>query len=221
MPKVDTIYFKLEGELVEIRAMFNTKNNFYVTEDEWPEVISTVTNTRKPSGFLTLQELKNYVREIVQKYHKEIEQITKVIRYRISSGMSFHWKRNSVRGASKSHGKYSWMGTIGNRGDTDYGEVGLAISFMICFKKVSDKTEYQEIVEQDGEIHYGGWFEPKKYSSMDDEYREMEYTEQRHTFFLEAQDKINALTKMVGDFFEPSNNVIEKIDAQQKLISIQ
>jgi hypothetical protein len=215
MPKVDIIYFKLEGEHMEVRAMFNTKENFYISKDEWPDKISTTISQRRPTDFLTLNSLKDRVRVMVKQYHQEIEQITRVIRYRISSGMSFHWTRNGVSGASKkSDANYGWMATLGNH---DYGEAGIAISYMICNKKVNNTTSYQEIVIQDGKEIQGSWFEPRK--SGDDEYHEMDYTEERHQFFINTHETISKLTKMVGDFFNPKDDTIKKIEEKQKLLS--
>lgn len=212
MPKVSKFRTKIEREWTYLDIMFTPKKGFYFKD--WPEKVGQVVGY--PDGSNTLTELEGRAYVLIRKYHQEITKIDRVIRYKIAFSRGLSMKQHKINQASGIDNIFREFPR--SEFTSSFTAVGIEVDYKIYNRKLSETVEYQEVFINDQGIEELGNFTLERFQP-NDQWKTMPYTEERHQFFIHAQKAIKNLSKMVAEYFNPEQNLIEKIDNHKKLLS--
>lgn len=211
MPRVSKVDLKYDSKYGKTHDIWYTQKKKFEIRD-LPSELLKLTDFH-PSHYATEKSLVKDARKACIKYRELKTTERKVILYRCNA--SSHLTMNCVK-----HGRhYNGMlpGVSENiKGFNHSSGIPLStigITYKIC-KVVDDGAdpEYYKLDHETGEIH-GSKFKPNGY-------QEIEYTEERHQFFINIVESMKKMVKEMSRFFDADpEKAIKLIENNNKLLS--
>lgn len=211
MPRVSKVDLKYDSKWGKTHDIWYTQKAKFEIRDLPSELLS-LTELR-PTRYATEEALIKDAKAACRKYRELKKTERKVILYKCLA--SSHLTMNCVKFGSHYQGRLPGVSKK-IRGFNSGNGIPLAtvgISYMIC-KVIDDGAdpEYYKINPETGEIKGYKFKNPRSY-------QEMEYTEERHQFFIQVTESMKRMVKEMSKFFgaEPEK-AIKLIENNKKLL---
>lgn len=205
MPKVSSVKFKIKGEPKEFPIHYLKQVKFYIKDfpDEVRRIVwaSTSDFNRGSKKFETEQELIDYYKNLIDRYHDIISQTRKVIAYHISAPSRFKELPKVTREIKEK---------LGYAGDGE-NEFGFTIDYSIFLQRIGDGSAFFEVLP-DGSAGRNANFAFNQSTII-------EYTPEREVFLQNMKQKMQDMFLKVISVMMDEKKFTAIIDNGIKLLS--
>ena len=200
MPKITTANALIDGEYNSINISYNQKKSFYT--DSIPSKVTAILGSDyRLSGYPSLVELKNAIREGLKLYHEKIKKTRKVIAYTLELSTSIAMNKESEGYYS---GRKKWIPKDIKIESIDTDGYGFAIDYKVYMEISGAKKEYRRITDE-GEVE-------KWEAHINRDEIIVDWTQQREDTLKRIQLELEELAKKIGIYFWDNDKMLNLLD---------